>query len=396
MRENLWKTYAIGDIGEFFGGATPSTAIPEYWSGNIHWTTSKRLGPSFIVNSGERLISKQGLENSSTNLIPRGNLMVGTRVGVGKVAVNTVDVAISQDLTGVVVDKTYFNPFFLAFCFSQPDIKSQIVRQARGVTIKGIPREDLKRIEFQAPEKPDQEKIAAVLWKMQRAIEVEEKLIAIARELKQSAMRQLFTRGLRGEPQKETEIGPVPESWRVDRLIQLVHFQRGFDITKKGQQAGSVPVVSSGGIKSWHNEVGVKGPGVILGRKGSIGSVHYVEQDYWPHDTTLWSTDFRRNHPLFVYYRLLLLDFKRLDSGAANPALNRNFVHEELVSWPEDIDEQREIASALATIDRKISVHERKRATLQELFKTLLHQLMTGQIRVHDLNIDTSEVEEVA
>src|SRR5207237_1438236 len=109
------------DTGKFLGGATPSTTLAEYWNGDIHWTTSKRLGSSYIVNSGEKFISKVGLKNSATNLIPRGNLLIGTRVGVGKVAVNEVDLAISQDLTGLIVDTSRFHSLFLAFCFSQAE-----------------------------------------------------------------------------------------------------------------------------------------------------------------------------------------------------------------------------------------------------------------------------------
>lgn len=258
-------------------------------------------------------------------------------------------------------------------------------------TIPNLSRNRLAALEVPEPPLGEQRKIAAVLQKAQRAIEIEDKLIATLRELKHSAMRQLFTRGLRGEPQKQTEIGPVPDSWRVDRLDALVLFQRGFDITKKIQEDGTVPVVSSGGIRSWHRVAAATGPGVVIGRKGSIGLLHFVEQDYWPHDTTLWSKDFRGNDPRFVYYRLSLLDLKRLDSGAANPALNRNFLHAELVSWP-DLAEQKRIAHILQTVDRKASVHEHKRATFQELFKTLLHELMTGRIRVAGLDIDVSEV----
>jgi hypothetical protein len=77
---------------------------------------------------------------------------------------------------------------------------------------------------------------------------------------------------------------------------------------------------------------------------------------------------------------------KRLDSGAANPALNRNFLHGEIVSWPGP-DEQREIVAILDAIDRKINLHRKKRAVLDELFKALLHKLMTGQIRVNDLDL---------
>ncbi|MGV7795922.1 restriction endonuclease subunit S, partial [Mycobacterium kansasii] len=94
----------------------------------------------------------------------------------------------------------------------------------------------------------------------------------------------------------------------------------------------------------------VSGPGVVIGRKGSIGSVHYVDSDYWPHDTTLWCKDFLGNLPKFVFYRLQLVDMKRLDSGATNPALNRNFLHAEVISWP-DVEEQRQIVGIMEAID---------------------------------------------
>jgi len=87
---------------------------------------------------------------------------------------------------------------------------------------------------------------------------------------------------------------PQPD-WRLAKLKDLVVFQRGFDITKNEQIDGSVPVISSSGIKSFHSEVKVRGPGVIIGRKGTLGTVHFSENDYWPHDTTLWSKDFKGN-----------------------------------------------------------------------------------------------------
>jgi type I restriction enzyme S subunit len=85
---------------------------------------------------------------------------------------------------------------------------------------------------------------------------------------------------------------PQPD-WRLAKLKDLVVFQRGFDITKNEQKDGSVPVISSSGIKSFHSEVKVRGPGVIIGRKGTLGTVHFSESNYWPHDTTRWSKDFK-------------------------------------------------------------------------------------------------------
>lgn len=248
----------------------------------------------------------------------------------------------------------------------------------------------LKERKVPRPEKDEQRKIAGVLGLVQRALEQQERLIALTTELKKTLLHQLFTQGLRGEAQKQTEIGPVPESWRVTRLDKFCILQRGFDIIKKDQVAGDVPVVSSGGIASYHNIAKVKGPGVVVGRKGTLGKVHYIDGNYWPHDTTLWVKDFKGHDPLFTSYFLKTLQFERYNSGASNPTLNRNTVHAELVAYPA-IDEQGEIGRVLRMVDDKAKVHAQKHAALTDLFRTLLHQLMTAQLRVHALDLPELE-----
>ena len=90
--------------------------------------------------------------------------------------------------------------------------------------------------------------------------------------------------------------------WKECKLGDIVTFQRGFDITKKEQFPGSYPVVSSSGINSYHNAYKVKCPGVVIGRKGTLGTVFYLNKDFWPHDTTLWVKNFHGNYPLFIFF----------------------------------------------------------------------------------------------
>jgi type I restriction enzyme, S subunit len=93
----------------------------------------------------------------------------------------------------------------------------------------------------------------------------------------------------------------MSESWRSTTIGDVITLQRGFDITLKDQETGNVPVISSSGITSYHNKAIRKGPGVVIGRKGTLGTVFYSENDYWPHDTTLWVKDFHGNDPKYVY-----------------------------------------------------------------------------------------------
>lgn len=323
-------------------------------------------------------------------LLRPGDLLVCEGGEVGRAAIwnGEVEVMSFQNhlhrLRPLVDDvEPRFYVYFLQSAFTQLGI---FEGAANKTTIPNLSRNRVAALDVPHPPLEEQQAIATALAQVREAIRLHDSSTALAQKLKRAAMHELFTRGIKGEAQKETEIGPVPKSWRVGPLGELARFQRGFDITKNEQTDGNIPVVSSGGIKSYHSQAGAKGPGVLIGRKGSIGLLHFLETDYWPHDTTLWCTDYLGNVPKFVFYRLHTLDMKRLDSGAANPALNRNFLHAEIVSWPAP-EEQREIVALLDAIGCKVESHQKKRAVLDELFKALLHKLMTGEIRVADLDL---------
>ena len=170
--------------------------------------------------------------------------------------------------------------------------------------------------------------------------------------------------------------------WRTGPLGSFVDFQRGIDITRAAQTSGDVPVVSSGGISSYHGEAHAPGPGVVIGRKGTLGKAFYIPGRYWPHDTTLWVRDFKGNHPKFVYYFMSKLDVSWLDTGSANPTLNRNHLHPVVVTWPSP-SEQQSIAEVLGVLDDKIAANTALVATADALlateFRTRLHQT-----EVHD------------
>jgi len=158
------------------------------------------------------------------------------------------------------------------------------------------------------------------------------------------------------------------------QLGDAVTFQRGFDITKAEQTLGSVPIVSSSGISSFHNKIKVRGPGVIIGRKGTLGTVHFVEQNYWPHDTTLWVKDFKGNNPRFISYFLQTLKLENFDTGASNPTLNRNHLHKIKVLFPTASDNQRKIAAILTAYDDLIEVNKRRIALLEKMAEELYRE----------------------
>ncbi|TAU47468.1 restriction endonuclease subunit S [Rhizobium ruizarguesonis] len=161
--------------------------------------------------------------------------------------------------------------------------------------------------------------------------------------------------------------------WRECRLGDVLTLQRGFDITKAAQVEGSVPVVSSSGINSFHDTAMVEAPGVVIGRKGSLGTCFFLDQAFWPHDTTLWIKDFKGNDPRFCYYLLRGMDLSKHDVGAANPTLNRNHVHLLRVSKP-DVNTQRRITSILGAYDDLIEVNQQRIAVLEKMAQGLFEE----------------------
>jgi len=161
--------------------------------------------------------------------------------------------------------------------------------------------------------------------------------------------------------------------WVKSQLVAQLTFQRGYDITKKDQKAGLYKVISSSGPKSTHSEYKALGPGVIIGRKGTLGSVFYSEDNYWPHDTSLWVKDFHGNDPKFSYYFLQIMRFEKLDVGAANPSLNRNHIHTLPVYFP-PLPEQKRIAGILSAYDDLIENNLRRIKILEEMAQSLYRE----------------------
>lgn len=162
-------------------------------------------------------------------------------------------------------------------------------------------------------------------------------------------------------------------NWIEAPLEQLVTLQRGFDIAKREFQDGPFPVISSSGVIGTHDTAKANGPGVLVGRKGTLGTVHYCPSPYFPHSTSLWSRDFHGNHPRFVYYFLKTLHLERFDVGAANPTLNRNHIHGLPIRIPPHRTQEK-IAGILAFHDELIENNLRRIKIFEEMAQAIYRE----------------------
>lgn len=160
------------------------------------------------------------------------------------------------------------------------------------------------------------------------------------------------------------------ERWTNTTLGEVIELKRGYDLPSQKRIEGNIPIVSSSGISGNHNECKVKGPGVVTGRYGTIGKVFYIDEPFWPLNTTLYVRDFKGNNPLFISYFLSTLNFYAYIDKAAVPGVNRNHIHMARVSVPA-ISEQKRIASILKSLDNKIELNNAINKNLEEMAQAL-------------------------
>ena len=299
--------------------------------------------------------------------------------------------------------------FYLFHLLLHPEIRSDLAGKMEGTTGRQrLSKEVLGSRLIPLPPLAEQRKIAAVLGLVQQAIEQQERLIVLTTELKKTLLQQLFTQGLRGEPQKQTEIGPVPESWEVVTLGELVEDAPQVNMRSEGEREIQYIDVSSISreflsIDLTTHYVLKDAPGrarkkvktgdvIFATVRPTLLRVAHVSAAY---DEQVCSTAFcvlrdknKRSLGHFIYYLVQRERFVKqlaaIESGASYPAVTDRQVKEQLVPLPQE-SEQIEIALILEACDGKIRMLQRKHMALIDLFRTLLHQLMTAQIRVHDL-----------
>ena len=408
-----WRLVRLEQIArEYISGGTPSTKQSDYWDGNIAWTTSSPISEDDVsLNTAQRFISERGIKESASRVVPRNSLLVGTRVGVGKAVVNLIDIAISQDLTGIVLHDNVADPIFIVYQFKTGRVQQFFDDRKRGTTIKGISRFDLQSLLLNLPPLAEQRAIASTLRAAQAAVQARRRAIELERERKAALMQALFTKGTRGEATKMTEIGEVPESWEVKPIGYVAEVAYGLTVNQNRRASRrQVPLLTVANVSrgALHLEV-VREIGVLEGDEERYrlqrDDVLIVEGNGNPKllgSAAIWRDELplalHQNHLIRVRANQAvvlaewIMNYLNSDDGIAQlfgrsttssglHSINSRLISELQLPLP-PLTEQREIAETLRACDEVIAGLEREAALHEELFRALLEELMTGRVRV--------------
>ncbi|MCB1776153.1 MAG: restriction endonuclease subunit S [Candidatus Competibacteraceae bacterium] len=209
---------SLRELVTFRGGGTPSKQVPEYWNGGIPWASVKDF-TSTLLSETQDFISQEGLRNSSANLIPKGHVIIPTRMSLGKAAINTVDLAINQDLRALVPKVPLNTEFLLHAVLS---LKDEIIKKGSGATVKGITQEELYKLEIALPPLNDQIRIAHLLGKVEGLIAQRKQHLQQLDDLLKSVFLEMFGDPVRNE-----------RGWDIHPLGSIGDVQGGLQVTTK-------------------------------------------------------------------------------------------------------------------------------------------------------------------
>lgn len=250
-----------------------------------------------------------------------------------------------------------------------------------GATIKHMPGQKLKEVVIDKPPLEIQHRIADILSAYDDLIENNQKQIKLLEEATQRLYKEWFV-DLRFPGHENTKIvDGVPEGWSRTNINEILTFHRGYDLTKNEMKAGRYPVVGSTTVIGYHNEFKIKGPGIVTGRSGSLGKYQFIWDNFWPHNTSLYISDYKDHNIFFVYSLLQTVDFASLNNGGAIPTLNRNVLSN--IEVIEPTDELQEMFAKIAEAQyRKIRNLEKQNNQLKMARDVLLPKLMSGEVEV--------------
>lgn len=349
-------------------------------------------GGGLKQNPKRSFVDRAMCENLSRFLLSKGDLIMSMTDMKSSMALLGHTAMIDRDETYIlnqrvgritVHDSTRLDQVFFYYYSNSP----WYIQYLRGVAHSGVQvnlsTDEIKKSPVALPPIPTQRRIASILSTYDDLIENNTRRIAILEEMARRLYEEWFAHFRFPGNQSE---GQVPDNWKEGTLKDVVTLQRGFDLPKKHRKEGEIPVFAATGQHGTHNEEKVRGPRIVTGRSGSLGSVSYVHNDFWPLNTTLWGKEFALGSVLYAFFFLSAVDLKGFNSGAAVPTLNRNDLHGLPTRLP-PVDLLLEFdAQVQPLFDLKFNL-ERKNANLRAQRDLLLPKLVTGEI-------DVSEAEE--
>lgn len=381
-----WEIAKLGDISKNIQTGPFGSQLhqSDYSECGIPVVMPKDLVGGKISEESIARVDKTHVERLCRHKIEVGDILYSRRGDVGRCAHVTKKEEGWLCGTGclrVTIDSEKADSRFVFFQLQHPDTVGWVEKHAVGATMLNLNTTILSSVPIRLPTLEIQKRIADILSAYDDLIENNQKQIKLLEEAAQRLYKEWFV-DLRFPGHENTKIvDGVPEGWSRTNINEILTFHRGYDLTKNEMKAGRYPVVGSTTVIGYHNEFKIKGPGIVTGRSGSLGKYQFIWDNFWPHNTSLYISDYKDHNIFFVYSLLQTVDFASLNNGGAIPTLNRNVLSN--IEVIEPTDELQEMFAKIAEAQyRKIRNLEKQNNQLKMARDVLLPKLMSGEVEV--------------
>ena len=413
-----WQRVRVSAVASAVIGGTPSRRVAEYWRGTIPWVTAKDIANTSgrYVEQAHEYITEKGLKSSSAKRMPEGTVIITARGTVGALAQLRQDMAFNQTCYALVPHDGLDNDFLFYALKGTADAMRAL---SYGTVFETITTRTFSQWQIPLPPLPEQRAIAHLLGTLDDKIALNRRMNATLDEMARALFTSWFVhfdpvhakaaltqRASPGgsawlvarayldrlEPALaalfpdrfvDSELGPIPARWTVKPLGDLIELRYGQALKAANRRAGPVPVYGSNGRVGWHDEPLIAGPSIIVGRKGTPGTVTWAAGACFPIDTTFYVVPKDPPHSLpFLFYALQGQGLPAVAADSAVPGLNRHLASLNLQVTPPAPVVAHFVDQVESFFARRHSLEEESR-TLTALRDTLLPKLLSGQIRVH-------------
>ena len=416
----MWKKYKLSEIGTVVGGATPSTTVERFYGGDIPWLTPKDLSnfQDRYIERGERNITQEGLDSCSAQLLPANSVLFSSRAPIGYVAIAKNPIATNQGFKSIVPNEKV-DSLFLYYILRYN--KERIEAMGSGTTFKEVSGSVMKDVEISLPSLEEQRRIAGILGAIDDKIENNRRINTNLELQAQALYKQWFVDfdfpNEEGKPYKssggkmaDSELGPIPDGWRVGLLKDIVNFQSGFPfkselfseqgtyrlITIKGVQDGYLDVNGAVYIKNIPDRMPpyclLTEGDIIMSLTGNVGRCCIVERE-----NLLLNQRVVKLQPTFINSNMFIYTMFRRESFKEKLiALAKGTAQTNLS--PIETANMRTItpsASCLVrfnklgqSIFKQLLKNIKENNRLAAIRDTLLPKLMSGELSVNDVSVD--------
>ncbi len=350
------------DADHLYGGPYPFVQ-----TGDVKHST-------LYLNTYAKTYSEAGLAQS--RLWKAGTLCITIAANIADTAILGIDACFPDSVIGFVPDDSKADARFIKYLFDAT-LQNRFKQFTQGVAQDNLSQSKLLSLEFPVPDVTEQRRIADILSAYDDLIENNRRRIALLERATRELYREWFVR-LRFPGHEHTKIvDGVPEGWERSALGNIGQLKYGKALKADDRIEGAFPVYGSSGIVGSHEEAHVQGPGIIVGRKGNVGSVFWSDESFCAIDTVYFCEPSAVT--LYVYYALQNVDF--INTDVAVPGLNRNFAHSRKVLIPSD-QARDAFDDVVAPLHKQISLLRKENESLVRARDLLLPRLISGEVAV--------------